>query len=227
MRFSTLFHIGAIAALGAPVLAQQPATDDLAALGARGLEEPMILEARRDPGQNSVPKLPKKKAPATNTPATTRTNLPPARGAGRAAALRNTYPGFGQQKRSVLEARRDPGQNSLPKRPKKKAPATNTPGTTDTQATTNTQANTQTNPPPARGAGRAAALRNIYPGFGQQQKRSVLEARRDPGQNSVPKLPKKKAPTTNTPATTRNNLPPARGAGRAAALRNTYPGFGQ
>ncbi|EJT74138.1 hypothetical protein GGTG_07984 [Gaeumannomyces tritici R3-111a-1] len=224
MRFSTVFQLGAIAALGAPVLAQQQsATNNVAAVGARDLEQPMILEARRDPGLNALPKRPKKKAPTT-APATTPANLPPARGAGRAAALRNTHPTFGQQqKRSVLEARRDPGLNALPKRPKKKAPTT-APATAPADAPAAAPANL----PPARGAGRAAALRNILPTFGQQQKRSVLEARRDPGLNALPKRPKKKAPTTApaaAPATA--NLPPARGAGRAAALRNILPTFGQ
>ncbi|KAL8311502.1 hypothetical protein RB597_002210 [Gaeumannomyces tritici] len=220
MRFSTVFQLGAIAALGAPVLAQQqPATNNVAAVGARDLEQPMILEARRDPGINALPKRPKKKAPTTAPAAAPATaNLPPARGAGRAAALRNTHPTFGQQqKRSVLEARRDPGLNALPKRPKKKAPTT-APAAAPATA----------NLPPARGAGRAAALRNTHPTFGQQQKRSVLEARRDPGLNALPKRPKKKAPTTApaaAPATA--NLPPARGAGRAAALRNILPTFGQ
>ncbi|KAL8285020.1 hypothetical protein RB600_009450 [Gaeumannomyces tritici] len=159
MRFSTVFQLGAIAALGAPVLAQQqPATNNVAAVGARDLEQPMILEARRDPGINALPKRPKKKAPTTAPAAAPATaNLPPARGAGRAAALRNTHPTFGQQqKRSVLEARRDPGLNALPKRPKKKAPTT-APAAAPATA----------NLPPARGAGRAAALRNILPTFGQ------------------------------------------------------------
>ena len=97
MRFSVLFQLGALVALGAPALgaptpAQDPATNDLAALAARGVEEPSVLEARKDPGLNALPKKPKKKptpAPRPNPP-------PPARGAGRAEQLRRIHPGFGQ-----------------------------------------------------------------------------------------------------------------------------------
>ena len=192
MRISLLFHLGAIAALGAPVLAQNPAISDSAALEARGMEEAAVLEARRDPGLNALLKLPKPKPrPNPTFPAPPPGGNRPVRNPdGRSV---RTRPGRGrrslQEEVAVLEARRDPGLNALPKLPKPKprpAPAT---------------------APPTRGAGRAGTLRGLYPGFGNNGRRSlndeaaVLAARRDPGLNALPKLPKlKPRPNPTFPA---------------------------
>ncbi|KLU91753.1 hypothetical protein MAPG_10702 [Magnaporthiopsis poae ATCC 64411] len=164
MRFSLLFHLGAMAALAAPVLAQNAATSDSAALAAGGMEEAAVLEARRDPGLNHLPKLPKPKPrPNPTFPAPPPGGDRPVRNPnGRSV---RTRPGRGrrslQEEVPVLEARRDPGLNHLPKRPK------------------------------------AAILRGLHPGFGNNGRRSlqedeevaVLEARRDPGLNALPKRP--------------------------------------